>query len=90
MDTAPKTKLFKKVLVPIVHGCEQVSAVHAARAIVGEGMVMLLGLVYIPEGESLSSGAMQVQEVRQKLRSLSSQKPGSGCLISGIGAQHRR
>lgn len=74
MMTALKTQLFKKVLVPIVHGCEQMSAINAARAIAGDGGVILVGLVHIPEEESLSSGAVHVQELRQTLRSLSNRR----------------
>jgi glucosyl-3-phosphoglycerate synthase len=70
MKTPSKTKLFKKVLVPVVHGCEQTSAINAARLIVGEGIVMLVGLACVPAGESLSSGAVNVQEVRHALRNL--------------------
>jgi nucleotide-binding universal stress UspA family protein/glycosyltransferase involved in cell wall biosynthesis len=71
MKTALKKRLFKKILVPIVYGCEQSSAVNAARAIAGADNVLLVGFVYIPEGESLSSAATPAQEVRQRLRSLS-------------------
>jgi glucosyl-3-phosphoglycerate synthase len=74
MKTSSKNRFFKKVLVPIVHGCEQSSAIAAARAIAGEEDVMLVGLIYIPEGESLSSAAASAQEVRQTLKSLSNQK----------------
>ncbi|HSL27567.1 MAG TPA: glucosyl-3-phosphoglycerate synthase [Anaerolineales bacterium] len=70
MSTPPKTKLFNKVLVPVVYGCEQASVLSAARAIAGKGDIVLIGLVYIPEGESLSSGASQVRELRQTLRRL--------------------
>jgi len=70
MKIPSKTQLLKKVLVPIVHGCDQTSAINAARVIAGEGSVMPVGLVYIPEDESLSSGAVRVQEVRQTLRRL--------------------
>jgi glucosyl-3-phosphoglycerate synthase len=66
-----KNKLFKKVLVPVVHGCGQTSAIHAARAIAGEEDVLLVGLVYVPEGESLGNAAVFAQEVRQTLRGLS-------------------
>jgi glucosyl-3-phosphoglycerate synthase len=72
MKIPSKTKLFKKVLVPVVHGCEQTSAINAARAIAGDGSVSPVGLVYIPEAESLSSAAVHVQEIRQRLRELSS------------------
>jgi nucleotide-binding universal stress UspA family protein len=71
MSAAMKKRLFKKVLVPVVYGCEQNSAIHAARVIAGVDNVILVGLVYIPEGESLSSAAVPAQDVRQTLRSLS-------------------
>jgi glucosyl-3-phosphoglycerate synthase len=74
MKTPLKNRFFKKVLVPIVHGCEQNSAIAAARAIAGEENVLLVGLIYIPEGESLSGAAVPAQEVRQTLKSLSNAK----------------
>jgi nucleotide-binding universal stress UspA family protein/glycosyltransferase involved in cell wall biosynthesis len=71
MKAASKKRIFKKVLVPIVHGCEQTSAINAARAIAGEDNVILMGLVYIAESESLSGAALHAQEVRKTLRKLS-------------------
>ncbi|HLO29868.1 MAG TPA: glucosyl-3-phosphoglycerate synthase [Anaerolineales bacterium] len=76
MKVPLKNRLFKKVLVPIVHGCEQTSAIHAARAIGSEENVLFVGLVYIPEEESLSSAAAPAQEVRQTLKGLSKAKHG--------------
>jgi nucleotide-binding universal stress UspA family protein/glycosyltransferase involved in cell wall biosynthesis len=69
-----RKRLFKKVLVPIMHGCEQTSAINAALAIAGEDDVVLVGLVYVAESESLSSAAVPVQEVRQTLKRLSDEK----------------
>jgi len=69
-----RKRLFKKVLVPIVYNCEQDSAINAARAIAGEDNVMLVGLVYVPEGASLSSAATPAQEVRQTLKRLSDER----------------
>ena len=69
-----KNRLFKKVLVPIVHGCTQISAINAARAIAGEDNILLVGLIYIPEGESLSSAALRAREVRKSLKMFSSVK----------------
>ena len=71
MKTRGKYRLFKKVLVPIVQECEQRSAINAARAIAGEENVTLVGLVYIPEDESLSTAAVRARELRQTLRKLS-------------------
>src|SRR5687767_9274964 len=69
-----KNKLFKKVLVPIVYGCKQTSAINAARAIAGENDVTFAGIIYIPEGESLSTAAAPAREVRQTLKTLSNMK----------------
>ena len=73
MKTALKNRLFKKVLVPVIHGCDQASAIQAARAIAGSDNVLLVGFVYVQQGASLSSAAMPAQEVRQTLRNLSNQ-----------------
>ena len=74
MKTLQKNRFFKKVLVPVVYGCEQNSAIAAAYAIAGEDGVMVVGLVSIPAGESLSTGTLQAREVRQTLRRLSEVK----------------
>ena len=72
--TRLKNKLFKKVLVPIVYGCKQTSAINAARAIAGENDVTFVGIIYVPEGESLSTAAARAREVRQTLKALSNMK----------------
>ena len=72
--TPLKNKLFKKVLVPIVYGCKQASAINAARAIAGENDVTFVGIIYVPEGESLSIAAARAREVRQTLKALSNMK----------------
>ncbi len=62
MKAPLKNRLFKKVLVPVVYGCDQNSAISAARAIAGEENVVLVGLIYIPEGESLSTAALPARD----------------------------
>ena len=73
MMTPLKSRLFKKILVPIMQGCEQTSALKAARAMAGDD-VKLVGLIYIPEGESLSTATGHAREVRETLKSLSNVK----------------
>ncbi|MBI4770475.1 MAG: glycosyltransferase, partial [Chloroflexi bacterium] len=62
---------FRKVLVPILHGYASDSALAAARTIAGEGRIVLVGLVGVPGGESLSAAAGSAREVRRLLRALS-------------------
>ena len=74
MKSRLKKRIFERVLVPIVAGADQSSVINAARAIAGQQNVILLGLVYVPDGESLSGGARQAQEVRQILRRFADSK----------------
>ncbi|HUI89504.1 MAG TPA: glucosyl-3-phosphoglycerate synthase [Anaerolineales bacterium] len=74
MKTQSKSRLFTKILVPIVHGCDQLSAIAAARAIGGEENVTLVGVIHIPEDESLSTAAMAARQVRKALKELSKVK----------------
>src|SRR5688572_10429786 len=76
MKPIPKKRIFKKILIPIIYGCEQISAINSARAIASEEDVMLLGLVFIPEADSLSSATVHVQKVRQTLKNLSIARHG--------------
>ena len=61
---------FRKLLVPIVHGCDGDAALAAARLIAGERRVVLVGLVGVTDGESLSTGALPARHVRKRLRRL--------------------
>src|SRR5919108_4356055 len=74
MKTQLKKRLFRNVLIPIVQGCRQASAINVARAIAGEDNTTLVGFVYVPEGESLSSAAVHARDVRQILKRLSNVK----------------
>ncbi|MGD0003915.1 MAG: glucosyl-3-phosphoglycerate synthase [Anaerolineaceae bacterium] len=63
--------VFRKVLVPFIHGKDCTSTLSAGRIIAGDGQVILLGLVRVPEGQSLSSAAVPAREVRQELKKFS-------------------
>jgi glucosyl-3-phosphoglycerate synthase len=66
-----KRNLFptlRRVLAPVVYGCECHAAIEAARALAPE--VVLVGVAYVPPGEPLSSGAEKARAVRQRLPSL--------------------
>lgn len=66
--------LFSKVLIPVIYGQDFEPALAAAAAIAGEGQVILVGIVKVPQGESLSAAAIPVREVRKQLRSVSDRK----------------
>lgn len=59
---------IQTALVPVVHGCPGEAALAAARALAME--VILIGVVRMPPGESLSAGATKARELRKILREL--------------------
>lgn len=77
---------FRKILVPIVYGCQFTSALAAARLIAAHanpvvsgrgtagsrtpGRIVLVGLVGVEADQSLSAGAQRARRVRQTLRQL--------------------
>lgn len=71
MKLIQKRTLFKKVLVPVIHGCDPKSAIIAARAVRGRGKINLLGLIPIPDDESLSTAAVQARAVRKTIQKIS-------------------
>jgi len=63
-------ELFRKVLVPVIHGCDPALSVAVARLAAGEGRLVMVGLVGVGSEDSLSTGAIPAREVRQTLRDL--------------------
>jgi glucosyl-3-phosphoglycerate synthase len=59
------------VLVPFIHGKDCAASLSAASLVVGDGQVILIGLVRVPEGQSLSSAAVPAREVREELKKFS-------------------
>lgn len=64
----------RSAMVPVIYGCEDLSAVEAARALASE--VILVGLVPIALGESVSGGSLKARDVRRRLREIAA--PFSG------------
>jgi glycosyltransferase involved in cell wall biosynthesis/nucleotide-binding universal stress UspA family protein len=77
MYPIPQNAFISKVLVPVVHGCEQRSAIHAAHAIAGDDNVLLTGFIYVPEGQSLSTAAVSARDLRNTLKQLYKVKRGN-------------
>ncbi|HEY5982543.1 MAG TPA: glucosyl-3-phosphoglycerate synthase [Anaerolineales bacterium] len=70
MDRRYSTKLFRKVLVPVIHGASPDAALKVARLVADGPHILVAGVVGIPEGESLSAAALPARELRQVLRKL--------------------
>ena len=65
------------ILLPVREASEAEELLPLARAIAQgwDGHVLLFGIVYIPEGKSLSEGALAAQSLRQQLEQLATADP---------------
>src|SRR5688572_10450366 len=70
MYPAARSIFMTKVLVPVMDGGTQRSAIQAAQSIVVEDNVLLTGLIHVPEGQSLSTAAVQARKLRQTLKQI--------------------
>ncbi len=76
MYPIPKNSYIGKILVPVVYGCEQKSAIHAAHTIAGDENVLLTGFIHIPADQSLSTAAVDARKLRKTLKQLYKVKRG--------------
>ena len=76
MFPIPKNAFIAKVLVPVLQGSEQKSAIHAAHAIAGDENVLLTGFIFVPADKSLSTAAVDARKLRQTLKQLYKVKKG--------------
>lgn len=63
-------QLFRKILVPIIHGAEYGAALAVATAIAGPENVYLCGIVGIPPNQSLSTAAAPARHLRKVVRGI--------------------
>jgi glucosyl-3-phosphoglycerate synthase len=68
------TRLFRKVLVPVLHEGDPEPAISAALMITDASNVVLVGVVGILDEESLSAAALPAREVRGRLHDLGRRK----------------
>ncbi|MGE5465033.1 MAG: glycosyltransferase, partial [Syntrophothermus sp.] len=74
MNRTFQKNMFRKILVPMIHGCEFQDALHVAKAIASSDSIMLAGIVTVPQENSLSEGALPAQELRKEFRLLKSKQ----------------
>jgi glucosyl-3-phosphoglycerate synthase len=66
--------MFRKILVPVIQGCEFHDAMQVAIGIASRESILLAGIVMVPEDETLSAGALPAQELRTSLRQIKSKE----------------
>ncbi len=70
MNRATQRNMFRKILVPMLHGCSFQDALHVAQGIASKESIVLAGIVSVPEESTLSGGALPAQELRRELREI--------------------
>ena len=73
MNRAFKRNMFRKILVPMLHGCEFHDALQVAQGIASKDSIVLAGIVSVPDDSSLSAGALPAQELRKTFRQIKSE-----------------
>lgn len=76
MYPLPKNIFISKILVPVLQGAEQKSAIDAAHAISGDEHVLLRGFIHVPNEQSLSTATANARKLRQTLKQLYKVKRG--------------
>jgi len=72
MNKRYSTRLFRKILVPIIYGADNGTAIKTALIIADKENIHLIGIVGIADEESLSTAAMPARHLRKILRDLTS------------------
>ncbi|MEX1247627.1 MAG: universal stress protein, partial [Anaerolineales bacterium] len=67
MTPERKYEPFRKVLVPIVDGCDSTASLTVAKLVADEEHLLLAALIPVPDGQSLSGGAARAQDLRRFL-----------------------
>jgi glucosyl-3-phosphoglycerate synthase len=70
MKTDRPARFFRKLLLPVVEGCDGHAALALARAIASDSHIVLVGLVYAPGSDALSAAALTARKVRKTLQAL--------------------
>lgn len=71
MSRRYSTRLFRKVLIPILHGADQGAVINTALIIAEPENILIVGVVGITGEESLSTAALPARHVRKILRDVS-------------------
>ena len=74
MNRSSQRSMFRKVLIPVIHGCDFKDSLRVANSMVLNESILLAGIVAVPDESSLSAGALPAQDLRRSLRELKSKQ----------------
>src|SRR5436190_6419841 len=74
MNKSSHRNMFRKIVIPVIHGCDFQDSLRVANSIVSNESILLAGMVAVSDESSLSAGALPAQEVRKLLRQIKSKQ----------------
>jgi glycosyltransferase involved in cell wall biosynthesis/nucleotide-binding universal stress UspA family protein len=74
MKRSSPRNMFRKILVPVIHGCEYSDALRVASSITSSESIVLAGIVAVTDESKLSAGALPAQELRKSFRQIKSRQ----------------
>ena len=70
MNRSLARNMFRKILIPVIHGCDFKESLRVATSIASTESILLAGIVRVSDDSSLSGGALPAQELRKSLRQI--------------------
>lgn len=70
MNRSFQKDMFRKILIPAVHGYEFKDSLRVATSVASNETILLAGIVPVPEEAKLSAGALPAQALRRNLREI--------------------
>ncbi len=70
MSRHSQRNMFRKILVPVIHGYDFKDSLRVANSIASPESILLVGIVGVADESSLSGGALPAQELRKSLRQI--------------------
>ena len=74
MNRTFQRNMFRKILVPILHGRDFHDSLLVARSIASAESILLAGMVAVADDNNLSAGALPAQELRKSFRQIKSKQ----------------
>lgn len=70
MNRHSQRNMFRKILIPVIHGYDFKDSLRVANSIASPESILLAGIVSVADEGSLSGGALPAQELRKSLRQI--------------------
>lgn len=74
MNRSFPRNMFRKILIPVIHGCDFKHSLQAANSIASSDSILLAGMVTVTDESGLSAGALPAQDLRKTLRQVKSKQ----------------